>query len=148
MAMIIRLRGLAPPERSSLSFSLSLFSKAYIRASIHVPLLIFLLLAWAVFPKYDNVWFKFLVPFWAIPLERWQCLVYFSALCDCIVHDAYIYIYLPMCVGGWLCTLYDGLSWLCERPFLIMRALNLVVWVCAQDDYRRCIFILYCVHEH
>ena len=146
--MIIRPKGLAPLERSSLSLSLSLFSRACIRASIHVPLLIFLLLAWAMFPKYGNVWFTFLVPFWAIPLECWQCLVYFFALCDSIVHDAYIYIYLPVCVYGWLCTLYDGLSWLHERPFLVIRALDFKLWVCVQDDCHRCIFILYCVHEH
>ena len=53
-----------------------------------------------------------------------------------------------MCGCGWLCTLYDGLSWLCERPFLVIRALDLVVWVCAQGDCRRCIFMLYCMHDH
>ena len=50
-----------------------------------------------------------------------------------------------LCVCGWLCTLYDGLSWLHEWPSLVMRALDLIVWVCTQGNYRRCIFMLYCV---
>ena len=45
-------------------------------------------------------------------------------------------------------TLYDGLSWLRECPSLFTRALDLVVWVCAQGDCYRCIFMLYCVHDH
>ena len=93
--------------------------------------------------------FTFLVPCWAISLEHWQCLVYFPAQCDSIVHDAYyIYIYICLHVCGWICTLYDGLSWLCKRPSLVIRGLDLVVWVCAQGDCYRCIFMLYCVHHH
>ena len=57
-----------------------------------------------------------------------------------------IYIYAYMC--GWSCTLYNGLSWLCERPFLVMSALDLEVWVCAQRDGYRWVFMLYCVHDH
>ena len=149
--MFSRLGGLAPSKAvfSSL-LSLRLFSRACIRVP---PLLVpfwfsysllgscslsmtmfdlrFLYLSRPYPWNVGNVWFTF--------------LLYVIALC--MMH-IYIYIYLPMCVGGWLCTLYDGLSWLRERPFLIMRTLDLVVWVCAQDDYRRCIFILYCVHEH
>ena len=56
------------------------------------PLLLFLLLAWAVFPVYGNVCFTFPVPCKAIPLEHWQCLVYFPALCDSIMHDVYMSI--------------------------------------------------------
>ena len=56
------------------------------------PFLLFMLLAWATFPKYGNVCFTFLVPCWAIPLACWQCLVYFPALCDSIVHDVCISI--------------------------------------------------------
>jgi len=33
-----------------------------------------------------------------MPLERWQCLLYFSALCDSIVHDVCILIYACMWV--------------------------------------------------
>ena len=62
-----------------------------------------LYLALAAFLRYDNVWFIFPVPCWAIPLGRWQCLVYFPTLCACIVHDdddddIYIYIYMYMSV--------------------------------------------------
>ena len=105
--MISRLGGLAPLERFSFSLSLSLFFKACIRVPIHVPPFIFPLPAWAMFLGCGNVCFTFPVPCWAIrwaiPLERWQCLVYFPALCDSIVHDAcvciYIYIFACMCMG-------------------------------------------------
>ena len=59
-----------------------------------------------------------------------------------------IYIYICLCMCGWSCTLYDGLSWLHEWPFLVIRALDLVEWVCAQGNCCRCIFMLYCVHSH
>ena len=49
---------------------------------------------------------------------------------------------------GWLCALYDGFSWLRERPSLVMRALDLVVWVCIQGICRKCTLLLYCVHAH
>ena len=109
-AMISRLGGLAPLERSSPSLSLSPFSKACIWVPIHVPPFIFLLLAWAVFPRYGNVYFTFPVPCWAIPLERWQCLVYFLALCGSIVHDACIYIYISscLCMGGCALCMMDS----------------------------------------
>ena len=29
-----------------------------------------------------------------------------------------------------------------------MSALDLVVWVCAQGDYYRCIFMLHCAYDH
>ena len=97
-AMISRLGGLAPLERSSLSLSLSLFSRICIRVPLHVPLFIFLLLAWATFPGYGNVYFTFPIPYWAVPLECWQCLVYFPPLCDTNVHDACIYSPTSVCV--------------------------------------------------
>ena len=59
-----------------------------------------------------------------------------------------MYIYICLGVCGWLCTLYHSLLWLHEWPSLIMRALDLVVWVYAQGDCHRCIFMLYCVHNH
>ena len=31
---------------------------------------------------------------------------------------------------------------------LFMRALDLIVWVCAQGDCHRCIFMLYYMHDH
>ena len=64
------------------------------------------------------------------------------------LHYAWCIVYLYLLVYGWLCTLYDGLSWLHEWPSLVMRDLDLVAWVCAQGDYRRCIFMLYCMHDH
>ena len=74
-----------------------------------------------------NVWFTF--------------LLYVVALCM-------MYVYLYMLVYWWLCTLYDELLWLYERPSLIMRALNLMVWVCTQGIYCRCIVMPYYVHNH
>ena len=53
-----------------------------------------------------------------------------------------------MHVYGWLCTLYDGLSWLCEQPPVVMSTLDLVEWVYAQGNYCRCIFMLYYMHNH
>ena len=40
----------------------------------------------------------------------------------------YIYIYICLRMGGWSCTLYDGLSWLCEWPSLFVSDL-LWPWV-------------------
>ena len=87
-----RFGGLALPKWFSLSLSLSLFSRACIKVPLHVPFFIFLLLAWATFPRYGNVYFTFFVPYWAIPLKHWQCLLYFLTLCGCIVHDVCISI--------------------------------------------------------
>ena len=58
-----------------------------------------------------------------------------------------VWFTFPLCVITW-CTLYDRLSWLREWPSLVMRALDLVVWVCTQGDCCKCIFMLYCVHDH
>ena len=66
----------------------------------------------------------------------------------CVIALCMMYIYLYMLVCGLLCTSYDGPSWLRERPSLAMSALDLVVWVCAQGNCCRCIFMLYCVHNH
>ena len=92
-----------------------------------------------------NVCFTFPIHCRAISLGCQQCLLYFPALCDSIVYDVYIPIYACMWV---LCTSYDGPSWLRERPSLAMSALDLVVQVCAQGNCCRCIFMLYCVHNH
>ena len=120
----------------SRSLSLSLFSRECIR----VPFL--------------------LIPFTfpALCLGRipwvWQCLFYISCtllghtlgtlamsvllslfyvIALCIMY-VYIYIYICRCVCGWSCTLYDGLSWLRERPSLAISPLDLVTWVYAQSD--------------
>ena len=99
-AMTSRLGGLETLERSFLSLSLSLFSRACIRVPLHVPLpFTFPALCLGRIPK---VWLIFPVPCWAMPLECWQCLVYFPTLCDSIMYDVYmyiyIYIYMPACV--------------------------------------------------
>ena len=66
-AMISRLGGLETLERSFLSLSLSLFSRACIRVPLHVPLpFTFPALCLGRIPK---VWLIFPVPCWAIPLE-------------------------------------------------------------------------------
>ena len=129
-----------------LSPSFSLFSRACIRVPLHVPplyfsysflgshslgmtmsILHFLYLARPYPWNFGNVWFSF-------PL--------------CVLALCMMYVYLYLLVYRWLCTLYDGLLWLHEWSSLVMRALDTMVWVCAQDDYRRCIFMLYCVHDH
>ena len=69
-------------------------------------------------------------------------------LCVMALCKIYIYIYICLCVCGWSCTLYDGLSWLSERPFLVIRALDLVAWLCAQGICCKCILMSYCVHSH
>ena len=125
-----RLGDLALLERFSISLSLNLFSRACIRIP---PLLV-------------PIYFSCSLPGprslgMAMPILHFLLCV--IALCMMCV---YIYIYLRVC--GWLCTLYDGLSWLHEWPSLVINALDLVVWVCAQGDCRRCIFMLYCVHNH
>ena len=100
---------------------------------------------------------SFLAPCLGRVLWVWQCLFYISytllghilgtsAMFDSIVHDVYIYLY--MLVYGWFCTLYDRPSWLREQPSLAISALDLVVWVYAQGSCCRCIFMLYCVHNH
>ena len=99
-AMFNRLGGLAPPERFSLSLSLSIFSRAYIRVPLHVPLLFsysllgsyslvmamsilhFLYLAGPYPWNVSNVCFTF--PLCVIAL----CMMYVS-----------IYICLCVCVG-------------------------------------------------
>ena len=126
-AMIRRLWGLASLKWFSLSLSLSLFSRAYIRVPIHESPFTFLHLAWAnsmgmamfvlhflylarPYPwNVGNVWFTF-------PL--------------CVITLCMMYVYLYLLVYGWLCTFYDGLLWLREHS-LVVRALDLVVWVCA-----------------
>jgi len=98
--MFSRLEGLAPFRAVfSSPLSLRLFSRACIRVP---PLLVsfyfFLLLAWALFTRYGNVCFTFPVSYWAIPLKCWQCLIYFFALCGCIVH----YVCIPIFACIWV----------------------------------------------
>ena len=122
-AMFSRLGG--HPLLSGFLFplSFSLFFIACIRVPPFPVPFFFLLLAWTAFPGYGNVYFTFLVSCWAIPLECWQCRFTFLLCVIALCMMLYIYICLRVC--GWSCTLYDGLSWLCERPFLVMRALDL-----------------------
>ena len=85
---------------------------------IAIPLypLLFSLFAQITFPRYGNVYFTFPIPFQAIPLERWQCLLYFLAMFDSIVHDVcmcvcvyiYIYIYASLCVGDYALCMMDS----------------------------------------
>ena len=91
--MFSRLGGLAYSS-GFLSPSLLAFS---LESCIRVPLsmypLSFLLLAWAMFPGYDNVCFTFPLPYWAIPFGKLAMIVYFLTLYDSIVHDVCISIY-------------------------------------------------------
>ena len=113
-----------------------LFSYSMLRPhslGMAMSVLHFLYLAGSYPWNIGNVWFTFLL-----------CVIALCMMYVCM----YVYIYICLCVCGWLCTLYDVLSWLHEWPFLVIRALNLVEWVCAQGNCRRCIFMLYCVHNH
>ena len=97
-----------------------LFSYSLLRScslSMAMSILHFLYFAGPYPWNVGNVWFTF-------PL----CFIALCMMCMCI------YICLHVC--GWLCTLYDGLSWLHEWPSLVMRTLDPIVWVCAQDDCR------------
>ena len=107
----------------------------------------FLHLAWAAFPGYDNVYFTFFVPYWAIPLEHWECLFYFLALHASIVHDVCVYIYICLFAGDHALCMMDSHDYE-SGPLIIMSALDLVVWVCAQGNCCRRIFTLYCVHDY
>ena len=75
-----------------------------------------------------NVWFTFSF-----------CVIALCLMC--------VYIYMPACVWVIVHFVWWTLE-LHERPSLVMRAFDLVVWVCAQGDCHRCIFMLYCVHNH
>ena len=144
-AMFSKLGGLASPSGflspSPLAFSL----ESCIRVPLSVYPLSFLLLTWYAFPRNGNVCFTFPVPCWAIPLGCWQCLFTFPLY---VISLCMMYVYLYMLVYGWLCTLYDGPSWLGEQPSLAISALDLIMLVCAQGNCCRCIFMLYCMHNH
>ena len=66
----------------------------------------------------------------------------------CMIALYIMHVYLYMSIYGWSCTLYDGLLWLRERPSLVTSALDLIVWICAQGNCCRCIFMLYCMRDH
>ena len=109
--MFNRLGGLVPLEWCCLSLSLlASFLEHVLGFPLSLYPLSFLLLAWAVFPGYGNVCFTFPVTYWAISVERWQCLFYFFALCDSIVHDVCmcIYIYAYVCVGDHALCMVDS----------------------------------------
>ena len=151
--MFSRLGGLAPPEWFSLSLSLCLFSRACIRIPpLSLYPLLFLLFAWATFPRYDNFYFTLSVTCWPylwnvgnVYFTFLLCVIALCMMCVYIYIYIYIYIFLRMC--GWSCTLYDELSWLHEWPSLAMCTLDLVTWVYAQGDYCKCIFMSYYVHS-
>ena len=116
---------LGSPSMYPLYFSCSLLEPHSLGMAMYVLYFLYLVgpYPWNV----GNIWFTF-------PL--------------CVVALCIMYVYLYFLVYGWLCTLYDGFSWLREWPSLVMRAFDFVVWICAQGDCRRCIFMLYCVHNH
>ena len=145
--MFSRLGGLAPSRAvfSSL-LSLRLFSRVCIRVppllvpfwfsysllgscslGMAMSVLHFLYLTGPYHWNVGNVWFTFLL---------------------CVVALCMMYLYLYLLVYGWLCTLYDRLSWLHEWPSLVIRALDLIMWVCVQGNCHGCIFMLYCVHNY
>ena len=140
-----RLGGLALLERFSLSLSLSLFSRAYIR----VPLLLvpFIFLA-PCLGRIPWVWKYLFYIFCTLLGHNLRTLAMFVFFSCCVITLCMMYVYLYMLVYGWSYTFYDGISWLHEQPSLDMSALDLVLWVCAQDICCRCTLTLYCVHNH
>ena len=147
--MFKRLGGLAFPSgflsSSFLSFSLESCNRVPSLCILHLSCTLLGLLSLGM--AMSDLYFLYLArphP-WDVGNVCFTFLLYVIALCKIYV-CVYIYIYAYMC--EWSCTLYDGLSWLCERLFLVMSALDLVVWVCAQGNGYRCVFMLYCVHDH
>ena len=59
------------------------------------------------------------------------------------LHYAWCIVYLYLLVYGWLCTLYDGLSWLHEWPSLVISAFDLIEWICAKGYY--CLRYIVCM---
>ena len=55
-----------------------------------------------------------------------------------------------MCVYIYACmwVIVHFVWWICEQPSLVISALDLVMWACAQGSCCRCMLILYCVHDH
>ena len=96
MEMFSRLEGLAS-SRGFLSPFLLAFS---LESCIRVPSLCILYLSCTLLGLRSlgmaYVCFTFLVPCWTIPLERWQCLLYFPAhvIVLCMM---YVYLYMLVC---------------------------------------------------
>ena len=97
-AMFNKLGGLAPPGRFSLSLSLSLFSRACIRVSLHV-LFYFPTPCLGCVPWVWQCLFNISYTLRAIPLERWQCLIYFL-LCVVALCMMYVYVYVYLLIYG------------------------------------------------
>ena len=98
--IFIKLGGIAPPKWFSLSLSFLAYSLEHVLRFPSMYPLYFSCSLLGLYSRYGNVCFTFLVPCWAIPLERWQCLLYFLTLCDSIVYDVCISIYACACVGN------------------------------------------------
>ena len=129
--MFSKLGGLAPLERSSLSLSLSLFSKACIRVPLHVPLLFsyFLLVPHSLGMAMSVLHFLYLVgPYpWNIGNVWFIFLLYVIALCMMHVYihtyihtyiHIYIYIYINMsaclCVGDCALCMMDSCGYVSD----------------------------------
>ena len=134
--MFNRLGGLA----LSLSLSLLASSQEHVLGfPLSLNHLLFLLFACATFLRYGNVCFTFPVPCWAIPLERWQYLFYFLALCDSIVHD--VCIYMLVCVwvivhfvwwtlvAMWVTLSSHKCSWPCDMSMCSVHLLQVHIHV-------------------
>ena len=111
---------------SSLSLSLSLlaFSKTMYQGFLS------LYLAQAAFLGYGNVYMPAL------------CMMYV-----CMYVYMYIYIYICLLVDDYVLCMMDSHGQKSD-PLIIMSSLDLVVWVCAQGDCYRCIFMLHCAYDH
>ena len=68
-------------------------------------------------------------------------------VCVCVCVCARVCARMHMFVGDHAFCMMDSHGQE-SNPLVIMGALDLVVWVCAQGDCRRCIFTLHCGHDH
>ena len=85
------------------------------------------------------VYFTFLVPCWAVPLEYWQCLIYFPALRGYIVHDVCISIYA--CIWQYL----FAPVWL---SLLVWSLHVLLISFISFFAFLLACFLVYCMYMH
>ena len=98
-AMFSKLRGLAPPKQSSLSLSLSLFSRACIRVPLHVPLLFsyFLLGPFYLGMAMSVLHFLYLAGQYPWNIGNVWFIFSLNVIALCMMH-VYIHTYIYICL--------------------------------------------------
>ena len=136
--MYNRLRGLATPERSSLSLSLSLFSRACIRVP---PLLYPFIFPTPCLDRVPWVWqylFYFSCTLLGHTLGTLAMSVSFPALCDSIEHD--VCIYMP----AYVWVIVHFVRWTLVATWVTLSSHD-SFWPCSVD---MCLRQLPLVHIH